>query len=126
MASPALLDTLCHETFWNGSAFWDTSDPLFGRCFRQAALGMLPCLVFLLLCLVEVVISLQSARHPLLWTRRMIIRFSLAGVLSLLQIFQIISVIAGDANDISLHPFNFYTYLVKLISFSIMVIVFMI
>lgn len=126
MTSPSFLDTLCHETFWNASAFWDTSDPLFSRCFRQTALGILPCLVFLLLCLVEVVISLQSTRHPLLWTRRMIIRFSLAGALSLLQIFQVIYVIASDANDIFLHPFNFYAYLVKFLSFSIMVIMFII
>lgn len=98
------------------SRSWNTTNPLFSRCFRQTALGILPCFVYWIIFPIDIVVAIRSKSRPLLWSWLVILRICLALTVAILHLVEVIG-------HLSNNPFNdreseFFGPLVKVISFA--------
>ena len=89
--STKILDDFCGESFWDSSVSWNTDNPILSRCFRQIALSIFPCILFLIIVPFEMWFNINPKDHPpVVWTwigySRFIVAIAIA-LLSLINLF---------------------------------------
>eukprot|EP00102_Acyrthosiphon_pisum_P020986 XP_016658196.1 PREDICTED: multidrug resistance-associated protein 1 isoform X2 [Acyrthosiphon pisum] len=116
------LDGFCGSPFWDWNTSWNTTDPDVTLCFEKTALVWSPCLFLWLFCPLEVYYLVHSRYRDIPWNWLNLAKLGGAAILCLLSIIDLAYAIIQYSSGMPIYSVDFYTPLVKLITFGFIMV----
>ncbi|CAH1713407.1 multidrug resistance-associated protein 1 isoform X3 [Aphis gossypii] len=116
------LDGFCGSPFWDWNLSWNTTDPDVTLCFEKTALIWSPCLFLWLFTPLEVYYLVHSRYRDIPWNWLNLTKLGGAALLCLLSIIDIAYAIIQYSSGMPIYSVDFYTPLVKLITFGLVMV----
>lgn len=113
------FDRFCGSSFWDWNLSWNTTDPDVTLCFEKTVLIWIPCLFIWLFTPLEVYYLVQSKYRDIPWNWLNLAKMAGTALLCLLSIVDIVYAIIQFSSGMAIYSVNFYTPLVKLITFGL-------
>ncbi|VVC43741.1 Hypothetical protein CINCED_3A019450 [Cinara cedri] len=116
------FDKFCGSPFWDWSLSWNTTDPDITLCFEKTALIWTPCLFLWFFSPLEVYYLVHSKYRDIPWNWLNLAKLAGAALLCLLSMADIGYAIIQYSSGMPIYSVDFYTPLVKLITFGFVMV----
>ncbi|XP_050432447.1 multidrug resistance-associated protein 1 isoform X1 [Adelges cooleyi] len=116
------FDRFCGSPFWDNDLSWNTTNPDITLCFERTVLIWVPCLFVWLFSPLEVYYLVSSKFRDIPWNWLNISKLIGAILLCILTIADIVYAVIQYTSDQPTYSVDFYTPLVKLVTFSFVMV----
>ncbi|XP_025410477.1 multidrug resistance-associated protein 1 isoform X2 [Sipha flava] len=116
------VERFCGSPFWDNNLSWNTTDPDVTLCFEKTVLIWAPCLFLWLFSPLEIYYLLHSQYRDIPWNWLNLSKLAGAAILCLLSILDIVYAIVQYSSGMPIYSVDFYTPLVKLITFGFVMV----
>ncbi|XP_077529739.1 multidrug resistance-associated protein 1-like [Haemaphysalis longicornis] len=111
------MDAFCGSPLWDDSLTWYAETPDFTPCFQETALLWAPCVLFWLTSVCDIVAFKKSRNRPLPWTFFNIAKVTLALILVLVSLVEMVQALFRYSSGAIVYPVEYYAPAIRLVTF---------